>query len=562
MNFLLIILAATLALARPVASAPVIPAKKAIQATASARVDPAWEASDRQYRASYYYAAALAADAQGHHPEALILLKRASEADPKSLFLLKEYAEHAELFEQYDEAANALKAAVELAPDDAELKQKLARFYVRAGKTDAARKLFDEKGSKGDIRALAALDMAEEKWADAALKLEGLLQRIPDAHDEREMYAAVLTKLGRNAEAAAQYERILKADPKRGETAYRLSHLYELIEKPELAVAALQKALLADPDSTMLQDALARTYYRQEKYDLAEAEFSHLLDTNAEDTDSLLYRGMSRLQAKKYKEAEADFSALGKLDDGNPSQLYGLGLAQLWQGRQADAEKTFVSMTVKDPKAVPGYTQLAAIYTRTSRTAEAVSLLESGVKANPESTELNQLLAAGYIDGGDFKKAEATLLTGIQATGNSTALRFQLAVFYDKAGRFADSEKQLNAIIDIEPTNAQALNYLGYSWAERDIKLSEAEALIRRALKVEPDNHYYQDSLGWACYKLGRFDEARDALLKATAAPDPGSEEAVVFEHLAKVYEKLGDTKAAQKQYQRAKQLDPQSHAP
>ena len=80
---------------------------------------------------------------------------------------------------------------------------------------------------------------------------------------------------------------------------------------------------------------------------------------------------------------------------------------------------------------------------------------------------------------------------------------------------------------------------------DRGKKLKEAEALIRRALAVEPDNHYYQDSLGWACYKQGRYDEAKDALSKACPGRGPSaSEEAwIVFEHLAKVYEKLGDAK-------------------
>jgi tetratricopeptide (TPR) repeat protein len=545
----------------PTALPPPVPESVTVVASPSEQDDQAlWAEADRRYRAAFFYCNYLLADMSGHSDASLVFLKRATEADPGSLLLLKELASQYEMRQQMGEAAAALKQALALQPEDADLRQKLARYFIRAGKNDDARGLFlkpdgQEPDDVASLRALAALDMAENKWADAEKRLARLVQLHPQAKDEREMYADVLVHLEKNDDAVAQYQALLKDDPGRAETAYRLSHLYETLGKKDEAIQALKDALAAAPDSALLQDALARAYYRQEKYDDAEKGFSQLIQANGQDTDSLLFRGMSRLQAKKYKEAQEDFQKLGEMDAGNPSQLYGLGLAQLWQGKRDEAEGTFKKLVEAHPSAVAGYTQLAFIYDKTSRTAEAVGLLERGVKENPESVELYLLLGSAQLDLGQPKKAEKVFVDGIKATGNSTALRFQLAVLYDQNGKFADAESELKAIIDIEPSNAQALNYLGYSWIDRDKNLQEGEALIRRALKVEPDNHYYQDSLGWACYKQGRYDEAKAALIQAVSQPNDSPEEWIVFEHLGKVYEKLGDSKNAQVNFDKSKQL-------
>jgi Flp pilus assembly protein TadD len=90
--------------------------------------------------------------------------------------------------------------------------------------------------------------------------------------------------------------------------------------------------------------------------------------------------------------------------------------------------------------------------------------------------------------------------------------------------------------IQINPSNAAALNYLGYTYAEMGTRLDEAESLVRRALAIEPDDGFYVDSLGWVYYQRGDFQSARQHLERAVelAGDDP-----TVTEHLGDVYERL-----------------------
>ncbi|HXC64338.1 MAG TPA: tetratricopeptide repeat protein, partial [bacterium] len=118
----------------------------------------------------------------------------------------------------------------------------------------------------------------------------------------------------------------------------------------------------------------------------------------------------------------------------------------------------------------------------------------------------------------------------------------------DKQGLFPKAEVELQALIAADPKDAEALNYLGYSWADRGEKLPEAEALIRRALSAEPGNSYYLDSLGWTLYKEKRPDEALGPLQQASKplAGSSDADEAVVYDHLAEVQAALGHGAEAQ----------------
>src|SRR5437879_13046960 len=99
-------------------------------------------------------------------------------------------------------------------------------------------------------------------------------------------------------------------------------------------------------------------------------------------------------------------------------------------------------------------------------------------------------------------------------------------------GRFDELVHEMEEAIRLDPKHADALNYLGYTYAERDMRLEEAVALIQRALAVKPQNGYYLDSLAWAYYKMGRFQEALEEMKRAVSVvPD----DAVFLEHLGQI---------------------------
>jgi tetratricopeptide (TPR) repeat protein len=113
---------------------------------------------------------------------------------------------------------------------------------------------------------------------------------------------------------------------------------------------------------------------------------------------------------------------------------------------------------------------------------------------------------------------------------------------------------QMRDLLRLKPDHADALNYLGYSYAERGVNLQEALALIQKAMTLKPDTGYITDSLGWVYYQMGEYDKAAVELEKANQLiPD----DSTISEHLADSYLKLKKTEKAVEFYEKALTLDP-----
>ena len=156
--------------------------------------------------------------------------------------------------------------------------------------------------------------------------------------------------------------------------------------------------------------------------------------------------------------------------------------------------------------------------------------------------EVYVYLGVSYIQLKDYKKAEGIFSKGLGLFPNDTELNFNMAVAHEKTGRFEDMVKYLRRTIEINPEHAEALNYLGYSYADKGINLEEALSLIQKALKLKPDNGYMIDSLGWVYFKMGKHEEAVKALQKALSIVN---KDPVIYEHLGDVYLSQGLNKDA-----------------
>jgi Flp pilus assembly protein TadD len=126
---------------------------------------------------------------------------------------------------------------------------------------------------------------------------------------------------------------------------------------------------------------------------------------------------------------------------------------------------------------------------------------------------------------------------------------FTLGALYDENKQRSASIEEMRKTIELNPKNAQALNYLGYTYAEDGNHLDEAERLVKRALAIEPEDGFYIDSLGWVYYRKGEYGKAAEQLEKAVnlTGDDP-----TITEHLGDAYAKLGRAEQAGQQYEDA----------
>ena len=152
-------------------------------------------------------------------------------------------------------------------------------------------------------------------------------------------------------------------------------------------------------------------------------------------------------------------------------------------------------------------------------------------------------------------EALAILSKGLERFPADTGLLYDYAMLAEKAGKLDLMEAALRKIIRLAPDNQHAYNALGYSYAERNIRLQEAYALIEKALKLTPEDPFIMDSMGWVQFRLGKLQEAEDFLRRAYALrPD-----VEIGVHLGEVLWVKGEKDAAQKLWRDARQKDPQN---
>ncbi len=203
--------------------------------------------------------------------------------------------------------------------------------------------------------------------------------------------------------------------------------------------------------------------------------------------------------------------------------------------------------------------EIAASLAAEERPDEAIALMRAAVKADKSSEEMRLTLAGLYAERGRHAEAAAAAGEAIALLGAAPpedAWRFYIgrAASLIELKRWPEAEADLKRAVEIAPEEPTALNYLGYSWAERGENLEEAFRLIEKAVALAPTSGAIIDSLGWAHYQLGRYEEALPHLEKA-ASLEPA--DPTITDHLGDVYFKLGRKVEAEFQWRRALELKP-----
>ena len=145
----------------------------------------------------------------------------------------------------------------------------------------------------------------------------------------------------------------------------------------------------------------------------------------------------------------------------------------------------------------------------------------------------------------DLDKAEAV----IDQADDKEYVWFLRGSNFEREKRYAEAEEQFKKVLASDPEHASALNYLGYMLADQNMKLDEALGYIKRAVDLDPTNGAYLDSIGWAYFRLGKYELAEENLVKASQKinTDP-----TVHDHLGDLYQKTGRLKLAASNWERA----------
>nr|AIA18907.1 Tetratricopeptide repeat [uncultured bacterium] len=303
----------------------------------------------------------------------------------------------------------------------------------------------------------------------------------------------------------------------------------------------------------------------QKEYDRARREFEQVLVSQPDDLQTLYAVGLLSIQQNDYANAEKylkrylDIGKKSKKPEAESYQAIFL-LAQMAEERKNyDAALEWIDRISEEGDSeawMLGQIKKAQIFFKQGQIKEARSHMAGLRHAYPGEEERlllseSQMLRTAQMN----KEAYALLKTGVKKSPSNISLLYDFALAAEKVNRTDEMEVSLRRVIEIDPNNQMAYNALGYSLADRNVRLDEAHVLIAKALALSPDDPYVTDSMGWVLYRQGKLKEA-ELLLRRAYELLP---EAEVMVHLGEVLWVSGQQEDARSLFREAAKKEPQS---
>ena len=389
--------------------------------------------------------------------------------------------------------------------------QNLATIYLQTNRPKEALAALDEAAALGVTEMNFLLDLGEayRNYASA---------------QPRE-FETVKPKVTVALEAAA------KLDPKAQNLIFRLAELFSFAGEYKRAAELYVKLLGRFPNQAILRNRIVELYLRANDTKAAQAQLDALVREQPTNPLAHYFLGAIAAEQRNWEKAIEYYSKTIQLNEGAPQDFE------------------------------PVYYDLAGVHITNDDPEEALKVLEKARKKFKSTFLLEFYSALAHSRAKDYTASikhftSAELLAKRDDPERLTPLfYFQAGSAYERHKDFKQAENYFRQSLRLAPDFAEALNYLGYMWAERGENLTEAREMIGKALKQEPDNAAFLDSMAWVLFKLNLPKEALEYQLKALKLQK--EPDATLHDHLGDIYATLKQPDKAREQWEKALVIEP-----
>ncbi|MBD3743401.1 MAG: tetratricopeptide repeat protein, partial [Stenotrophomonas sp.] len=338
--------------------------------------------------------------------------------------------------------------------------------------------------------------------------------------------------------AQAALRKVIRLQPERKDAYLLLAGTHFSAGQIDEGLSEVHAAVERFPEDQSLRLNYARALIEARRYDEARPLFQELLRKNPDDADLRFTVALLALDANDLSTAERELRALHKVPGRADVAAYYLGrlfeqrgdakAARDWYGRarqgevRLDALIRIATMDARQGRLDQARAHLAKARAQTDATEEQVRLFLAETDLVKQSGQ--PAVALGVLD------------EALRIHPGEPDLLYTRALLADQLDRFEEAEANLRTILAQDPDHPEALNALGYTLAQRNIRLDEAFELVDKALKLSPDNPTILDSMGWVLFRQGKLAEAEGYLRRAYARDRDGE----IAAHLAEVVAALG----------------------
>jgi tetratricopeptide (TPR) repeat protein len=443
-----------------------------------------------------------------------------------------------------------------------------------------------EKDSKSPyLKIQKAYELARQNKFDEALELAYEIEKEKPQDPEvllllGKLYAA----LKKNSQAIKYLNLAIKHDPYQEEAYHLLARQYLLTDQTEKSMQLMRRLVEVNPESSQAYFFLGSLYANKYKnYPKAISAFKNILAINPGDIRILRLIADIKIEQKKLTEAISYLEKIFEINPNNSDPLIEVAMLYYEMKRIDDAIKTFNQILFFNPnsprilyflgllhadkneweKALDYLAKVSpqtryyedsvirqVSYYQTQKEFDtAIKVATTATRKSPKNPKLWDLLASIHIANENPDQAINSIKQGLKSIPGHEELYFTLGVIYDRIGNTEKSIDAMEKVIEVNPDNALALNFIGYTYANQGIKLEYAKELIKKALQLKPDDGYIVDSLAWVYFKEENYPKALELLKKAN---ELSPNEPAILEHLGDWYLSQNNKKQAKKYFQKS----------
>ena len=379
-------------------------------------------------------------------------------------------------------------------------------------------------------RGLGQTLLAEEKYSEALKVYQKLSDLMPDDSDVYLRIAQIYRELNQLNKAEENLLKARQYAPGSPEVMYNEGMLYQSQGRFEDAIRVLSDAVAGIKGQTSGVPSRRRSL-------------------------SVLYQQLGQLyrEVQNYQAAIFTFEELGHLGDEEDRRARMMIMDTYRAAKDLPrALQTGKEAMTKYPADAGIRTSYALLLGENGQTEEAIKILRAQLHGDTADRETYLNIAQVYERGRRYKEAEESAHAAEVLPGqprDNEMVWFLLGAIYERQKFYDKAEEQFKKVLEVSPKNAPVLNYYGYMLGDLSIRLDEAQALVERALKEEPYNGGYLDSLGWIYFKQNRTADAEATLRKAVARE---GHDATIHSHLGDVYAKRGRTDLAAAEWEKS----------
>lgn len=470
---------------------------------------------------------------------------------------------------QLVKAEESFRKAVSLAPDSEEAVTSLAILFTEEGDTARAIEVLDavpEEARTAKIYSVLGLAYEQQnEYRKAIAAYQRALELDRENLDSMRGLAQNLMNDGQDKAALERYKAIAEADPRDPQAQLRMAELYRRDGEFDEALKHLSEAEKLVPDSLEIPYHKALIYESQGRWEEAIAALEDLLERTArpvatyntgERNNRAVFLERLGTIYRDLQQTEKAVNAFRQvLDLGNENAPRGYHQiietyrsARQWTQARATAEEA----VKKFPNDKSLQLVLAGQMADDGQEQTALELAESLAKQAPDDRAVYVGLAQLNSRLRRWPQAEEAIAKALelsQTPEEKQYARFMQASVLERQKQYAEAEEIFRSLLAQDPDNDMVLNYLGYMLADNGEKLDDALAMVQEAVRRDPQNGAYLDSLGWVYYRLGNYPKAEEYLRRATARipNDP-----TVHDHLGDLYLKTGRLRLATVHFERA----------